>query len=921
MRTRRVSLAVVALATVLSIVGLVAPPTTAATPLTSSITTSASTTTSSEYVTFTATFTAPKGQPRPTETVIFALDDDTPLGSVALVNGVARLRTRTIPVGTHTITATHDGDATYPGGTTTQPVTITVASASTTTSLVSKKADVPKGESAWFQATVAPVAPATATPTGSVAFTLDGASTPAATVPLTGGVASWRPRLADGDHTVTAAYLGSPTQQPSTSAAIRQRTGPVPTVGPIDQDATQGSPDGIAQPTADDLWGQTFVNGRDGWLDQVAIFVAAAPQTGDVVVRIHPVGSDGLPTDAVLGSGRVTAVANQTGGWVDVPLDVPVPVEAGTTYAFSVGAIGGEIYLNHYSDDLYAGGTMLQRSGGGSWGAIPVDQWFATFVTPTITQELTVSTGSAVYSQLVELTARYGANRNAPLPTGTVHFRVDEEEIGTATIGTGGVARLRTRDLALGTYTVTATYDGDGTYEAGLVTGAPIVTVGPHGTSTTLVSRKDPVLSGTAWFQATVATDAPATAAPVGEVAFFLDGASSPAATVPVSAGVATWRPRLSDGPHTVTAHFTSTTDHQHQSVSAPLTQQIGPTPAADGGVDQQLPPEAFIYYVGASSVAQTFTVGTSGMLYQVGYESPFGDEIGVAIHALDQDGLPTGAPLASAAVTPSIGYVDRTLDTPVPVEAGEQYAMVLTGTGDLRTSAGRPEYGGGSMLYALAGSSSWTYDEYGDLIFRTWVRPIPPTTSTFTTTDDRPVWSSYVTLTARWTSPDGGPLPTGTVRFLDGDDLLGTAPITEGVARLRTKALALGNRTVTAVYSGDAYFPPGPVGDPIVHQVGTVATTTTVVSKKTEVTSGSAWFQATVAPVAPATATPTGSVAFHLDGAAEPAAIVPLSSGVASWRPRLPDGTYSVTATFLGGERHDASDESAPVTQIVGAA
>jgi hypothetical protein len=48
---------------------------------------------------------------------------------------------------------------------------------------------------------------------------------------------------------------------------------------------------------------------------------------------------------------------------------------------------------------------------------------------------------------------------------------------------------------------------------------------------------------------------------------------------------------------------------------------------------------------------------------------------------------------------------------------------------------------------------------------------------------------------------------PTGTVSFVDGTTPLGQGTLSNGVATLTTSSLAAGNRTITAVYSGNANF------------------------------------------------------------------------------------------------------------------
>ncbi len=58
------------------------------------------------------------------------------------------------------------------------------------------------------------------------------------------------------------------------------------------------------------------------------------------------------------------------------------------------------------------------------------------------------------------------------------------------------------------------------------------------------------------------------------------------------------------------------------------------------------------------------------------------------------------------------------------------------------------------------------------------------------------------VTLTATVTS--AGPIPTGSVSFMDGTAVLGTAQLVSGVATLSKSTLVAGNHSITAKYKGD---------------------------------------------------------------------------------------------------------------------
>jgi cytochrome c5 len=715
---RRPLLAAVLL--VLALVALAGAPASAGPPATAgTLTASAAETVWSEYVTLTATMTVPKGSPKPTGEITFA-DDDGPVGAVALANGVARLRTKALTVGTHVVTALHEG---IPVG---EPVVVTVAPARTTTALVSKKTEVLSG-TAWFQATVATTSPATTTPTGWVEFTVDGAEEPAGQAPVVGGVASWRPRLTDGPHTVTATFEETGNHRPSTSTTVEQRIGAAPTDPPdpgpstIDQQHDAGD---AGRPAGAQI-AQTFTVGATGLLDRVDYRVLSTTD-GEIAVAVHRVDDDGVPTDATVWSGLARPVA---AGDQAVVLDTPVYVQEGEQYALVLVSRAGSTILS--AAPGYAGGQVHTRAapGAGSWNRTPFDLTFATWVRPAATADSTLAASATerVWSEYVTLTATVTGTAGAP--TGTVRFSVAGTVLGAATV-TRGVATLRTKGLPAGVVEVTATYGGDGTYAPGPVAGSAWVTVTPATTTTTLVSKKAEVLSGTAWFQVRVAADGPATGTPAGTVQLLLDGDPVPAAEVPLVGGVASWRPRLADGVHTVTAVYVGS-DQAQTSTSAEVVQPVG-TPAST--VDQgNGPATGFIQSQLGYSVGQSFTVGRSGVLDRVTIDfEAAGRCVLLAIwdHDFDQ---PMGITGPSTIFLTQEGPMTVDLTAPVEVEAGETFVIVLdTCDGDgspLEVGTTGNTYAEGSGLLYDPDLNWWaTWDPWTrpDLAFETWVRPAP---------------------------------------------------------------------------------------------------------------------------------------------------------------------------------------------------
>ena len=81
----------------------------------------------------------------------------------------------------------------------------------------------------------------------------------------------------------------------------------------------------------------------------------------------------------------------------------------------------------------------------------------------TSTMSLTSSANPSRF-EAVTFRATVGSATGGGVPTGTVRFFVDGNQVGSGVVNAAGLATFTTSSLAVGTYTVTAIYDGDGNF-------------------------------------------------------------------------------------------------------------------------------------------------------------------------------------------------------------------------------------------------------------------------------------------------------------------------------------------------------------------------------------------------------------------------------------------------------------------------
>lgn len=488
---------------------------------------SAATVTRGQPVAFTATVTAT--QAVPSGTVSF-LDGTTFLGMGLLTNGVATFQTNSLTAGTHSITASYNGDMSV-AGSTSAALTLTVQKAATTATVKSTAATSRQGQSVTFTTTV--TSPATGLPaaTGSVTFK-DGTKT-LGTVPLSNGKAVLAVNnLAIGSHPITAAY-SSDANYNASSAGMTQTV----TATGVATSTT------VKADQADLTAGQRLVL-------RAAVKPAqgTATPTGSVTFRD---GTKVLGAAVLDANGETVFLVNNLG-------------TGGHSITATFGGVG-----------IFGGSTSA---------ALPV-----TVRLPSATT-VTSSASAVVSGQGVALTANVAATAGGAVqPSGSVTFYDGSTALGTANL-VNGVAKFTTGPLsAVGVHRLAAKYNGNALF-AGSTSGIAYINVRAAGTTTTLQPPFTPTL-GTMMttLTANVAVVAPGTGSPTGKVT-FLDG-STKLGTANVTSGKATLQiPKLAAGTHYLRAVFDGTGGYGGSSssivrytVAATTSTTLAAPPAAFG--------------------------------------------------------------------------------------------------------------------------------------------------------------------------------------------------------------------------------------------------------------------------------------------------------------------------------------------------
>ena len=322
----------------------------------------------------------------------------------------------TIPslnVGTHVLSVSYPGDSQFSAAQS-NSVTVTVTGTASTATLAVSPGTAAYGAPVTFSATIAAASPSVqSVPTGTVVFTVDGASLPP--YPVTNSVATTVfSNLVAGPHNISCSYSGDTTFAPSVCNTV-----------------------------------------------PLTIMAAASALT---------VNSSQNPSIAYL---PVTFSAHLTLGSQPAPAGTQltfIPV-SGSSIPLTTDANGNAAYTT----SQYSAGTWDVTASFSGTSHVSASTHYKQVVDPAqTTLSLTVSPNPASIGQTVKLTASTTPS-GTTFPTGTITFLDGTTVVGAGTLNAAGQASFSSAAFAVGTHRIVATYPGDAGFLAGA--SAPVTLV------------------------------------------------------------------------------------------------------------------------------------------------------------------------------------------------------------------------------------------------------------------------------------------------------------------------------------------------------------------------------------------------------------------------------------------------------------
>jgi uncharacterized protein (TIGR03437 family) len=681
----------------------------------------------------------------------------------------------------HAVTAVYSGDsANFGTNNNASPFLLTVNKGSTTISTPVMTGTPVVGFSLTFSMTVAPVPPASGTPTGSVTF-FDGA-TAICIGNLLGGAASCSTSaLAAGSHTIYAVYNGDVHFLGSTSGSLPVSIAKLPSSVQLNYTVNSGSTTltaivtvlgGSAPPTGtvqfsngSTVLGTAALSGGSGNTASatlVAASVLSGTVTADysgsstvdassasVVISITKLSSS-VQVNYTLGSSSttLTAIVTVLGG--SAPPTGTVQFSNGPTVLGTVALSGGS--GNTASATLVVPSVLSGTVTADYSGSSTVNGSSASVAIVNTKLNSSVQLTYTLGSTSTTLTAVVTALGGSTPPTGTVQFFNGPTTLGTVALG-GGSGNSASAVLVVPSVlsgTITATYSGSSTVNGS--TGS--VVIGNSQSSqfppvTLLITATpNPPTSGNPVTFTVVIQGGPSQYTPTGTMQ-FLDGTAL-LGTVPVQQGQAKFTIALSAGTHSIVVNYSG---------------------------DSWFPSASDIYGITVGKYAATLTLASSSLPSWIGQSVVL-----TATVASQSQGVPQPA-----------GQVEFR-------EGGALLGSVPLVNGTASITLSNLTVGSHSITAIYGGDGN-----YGSA-WATLVQLVQkfPTSISVKVSGSGPQASLVATLSA---SIGAGGIPTGSVQFVDAGtgELLAMGNLTAGVVTVPAPNTA--GRVIVASYPGDSTF------------------------------------------------------------------------------------------------------------------
>jgi len=520
---------------------------------------------------------------------------------------------------------------------------------------------------------------------------------------------------------------------------------------------------------------------------------------------------------------------------------------------------------------------------------------------------------SSGLGQSVTLTATVTPSTVGNLtPSSTVTFSSNGSQIGTPQTVSGGIATLTLSTLTQGTDSLTASYAGDSNFDSSStpvgVTGTVTFfdNTGCMGTVTlvsgvaqwTTTSLPAGTQSITASYNGDASYNGSQPSAPVLEVVDEVGNGNPGTGTGGPTSGGGAGTTGINGLPDTTTILTASVGEI---TVGGSVTFTATVTPVEVTGTVTFFDNGTFLGSSTATTgVAQwttatdlnasgaTIPVGTAVTFYAT-IQSSVADTITGRVNFFD------GATFIGSSLVGANGTSSLTTTT----LALGSHVILAAYSGDSNQQGSRS--GTVNVLVTSATSSTTT----------------APTITALTSSNPNIGINSPVSFTATVSSTTAG-TPSGNIIFFVDDVQASTQTLIGTSLTFTTSALAAGKHEVQAVYSGDSNFA-GSSNQLIetVNTAGTLETFTTVQTSNASVASGtSVTFTATVSRIA--VGNPTGTVSFFNGVNFLGTQTLPVGgSGVVNMAFTLAPGTYSITA-FYSGDSSFSGSSSIPVLQTV---